>query len=242
MVYSVAGRSFWDRFGPIWIVVYQLGVQSFVAVVILAVSIGFGFGFAGQGISPLDTSQILRLFVMLSSGSVGVLMTMLIFLIRAILPVSLIVHLKRGWPARRLGIGSVQLLIGSCISAPILFLGFQLFGLLSLAYASDGWLDFADLTTVLDLVQPVVVVESALRVTFYSALCVILVLSRTWPIMELPLDQAHRQTDVDAWLPRYRLYQGRLVLVYSDLFRLLLLVVGAEMAIQMVGSLFSALS
>jgi hypothetical protein len=229
----LGARALWIRLTPVGVVIYQLGVQSVLAISLLAVFLGFSFGFAGTGVSPLDTNQILRLFILLSSSSVGVLITFLIFLLRAVLPVSLIVHMERRWPGNQLGISRSQLLFGASVAAPVLFLAFQLCGLAALSYASDAWLDFSDLVTVIELVQPSVVFASCFRLAIYSILCLVFVLGRAWPLMALSPDSPRQdEASPDPWLPHYRLSQGRLVWVYSDIFRLLLLVVSCETIVQ----------
>lgn len=213
-----------------------MGVQSSAAVALVAVATGISFALAGSLIPPLVDDQLLRLFALLSSESLGVLLTLLIVLIRAILPISLIMHLMDGWPSGALRLGRSPLVVGVGLAAGVLFLEYLLISLLSLATAVDSWLDLGDLVAGLDILQPGVVLLSGLRVVLFAALSALAVLSRAWPLQPLALyGRWGPSQPFDPWRPHRQLPMGHQLMAYSDLFRLILLLIPLELAYQISG-------
>lgn len=216
------------------VVVYLLGVQSSLAVGVVAAATGVSFALAGSLIPPLGTTQLLRLFTLLSSESVGVLLTLLMVMIRAILPISLIMHLMEGWPAGTLRIGRGAVVVGAGVAAGLLFLEFLLISLLSLAAATDDWLDPGDLVAVFETLRPGLVLFSLLRVVLFASLCALAVLKRLWPLQ--PLGRYGHwgpSQPYDPWRPHQQLPMGHLLMAYTDLFRLVLIVIPLELAYQL---------
>ena len=223
---------------PLGVVVFQLGVHSGLAVSCLAVALGVSFALAGNMITPLATSQLMRLFILLSSESIGVLLTLMLFLIRALLPISQVVQSMRGWPSQQLRLRVRDVTLGSGVAAAVLFLNYQLFSLLALTFATDGWLDLADFGAVLQILQPELLLFSCLRVALFAMLATQAVLCRWWPLKPLPGASAAAALlaePFDPWRPQRQLPQVQLALVYSDLFRLLVLLIGLELGYQLSG-------
>lgn len=218
---------------PLAVVVFQLGVNSALAVALVAITVGVSFALAGDLIPALATGQLLQLFTLLSSESLGVLLTLLMFLIRALLPVSLVVHLQGRWPAGRLRLSEAQVMVGAALAAAVLFLHYQLFSLVALAYVSDGWLDPVDLAPVLQMLQPTVLLCSCARVAMFALLACLAVLRRWWPLQPLPAPQPPADEPFDPWRPSRKLPLGHLTMIYSDLFRLLVLLVPLELGYQL---------
>lgn len=217
------------------VVIYQLGVHSSAAIALVAVTIGVSFALAGSLIPPLSNSQLLRLFTLLTCESVGVLLTLLLFLIRGVLPLSLLVHLMEQWPGARLRLGRLQLTLGAGLAAAVLFLQYVLFSLVALSYASDNWLDFSDLAAVLEIIQPLAVLLSCGRVALFAMLATVAVLSRCWPLQVLEPARPMPDEPFDPWRPHRQLPMAQLTMVYSDLFRLILLLIPLELGYQVSG-------
>lgn len=218
------------------VVVYLLGVQSSWAIAVVAAASGISFGLAGSLIPPLGSSQLLRLFTLLSSESVGVLLTLLMVMIRAILPVSLIMHLMDGWPAGTLRLGRAAVVVGAGLAAGLLFLEFLLISLVSLAAATDDWLDPGDLVAVFETVRPGLVLFSWVRVVLFASLCALAVLKRLWPLQPLgAYGHWGPSQPYDPWRPQQQLPMGHLLMAYTDLFRLVLIVIPLELAYQLSG-------
>jgi hypothetical protein len=227
-----------QSFLPLGVVVFQLGVHSALAVAFVAVALGVSFALAGQMIAPMATSQLLRLFILLSSESVGVLLTLMLFLIRGLLPISQVVHLMLGWPRAQLRLQMSHVRLGAGLAAAVLFMDYQLFSLLALTYVTDGWLDLADFGAVLQNMQPEVLLFSCLRTALLAMLATQAVLSRWWPLQPLPAAGAvaHQAVEpFDPWRPQRQLPQIQLTAVYSDLFRLLVLLIVLELGYQLSG-------
>ena len=223
---------------PFGVVVFQLGVHSALAVAIVAVALGVSFALAGSMIAPLATTELLRLFILLSSESLGVLLTLMLLLIRGLLPISQMVHLMLGWPSAQLRLRARHVTLGAGVAAAVLFLDYQLFSLLALAYATDGWLDLVDLGMVLQIMQPEVLLCSCGRVALLAMLSTQAVLSRWWPLQPLPpagAAAALATEPFDPWRPHRQLPQVQLTMVYSDLFRLLVLLIVLELGYQLSG-------
>lgn len=221
---------------PLGVVVFQLGVHSALAVAFVAVALGISFALAGETIAPLATSQLLRLFLLLSSESVGVLLTLMMFLIRGLLPISQVVHLMLGWPYALLRLKARHVTIGAGVAAAVLFLDYQLFSLLALTYATDGWLDLIDFGAVLQLLEPEMLLFSCLRTALLAMLATQAVLSRWWPLKPLPpagAVAAEAMEPFDPWRPHRQLPQVQLTSVYSDLFRLLVVLIVLELGYQL---------
>ena len=223
---------------PFGVVVFQLGVHSALAVTFVAVAIGVSFALAGQMIAPQATSELLRLFILLSSESIGVLLTLMMLLIRGLLPISQVVHLMLGWPRVQLRLKMRHVTIGAGVAAAVLFLDYQLFSLLALTYATDGWLDLADLGAVLQTLAPETLLLSCLRTALLAMLSTQAVLSRWWPLKPLPGAGAvalQSSEPFDPWRPHRQLPQIQLTGVYSDLFRLLVMLIVLELGYQLSG-------
>ena len=227
-----------QSFLPLGVVVFQLGVHSALAVAFVAVALGVSFALAGSMIAPLATSQLLRLFILLSSESLGVLLTLTMLLIRGLLPISQVVHLMLGWPRTLLRLKPRQVTVGAGVAAAVLFLDYQLFSLLALTYATDGWLDLADLGAVLQIMEPEVLLCSCIRTALLAMLATQMVLSRWWPLKPLQAAgavAARAAEPFDPWRPQRQLPQVQLTSVYSDLFRLLVLLIVLELGYQVSG-------
>jgi len=218
------------------VVVYLLGVQSSLAIALVAAASGISFALAGSLIPPLGSTQLLRLFTLLSSESVGVLLTLLMVLIRAILPISLIMHLMDGWPAGTLRLGRLAVVVGAGLAAGLLFLEYLLISLVALTTVNDEWFDPGDLLAVLETLRPGLVLFSWARVVLFTSLCAVMVLLRSWPLE--PLGAYGRwgpSQPYDPWTPQRQLPMGHLLMAYSDLFRLILVVIPLELAYQLSG-------
>lgn len=217
-------------------VVFQLGVQSSVAVAAVALALGLSFGLAGGLIPSLGSDQLLRLFTLLGSQSLGVLVTLLMVLIRGLLPISLVVHLLQFWPSGLLRLSRAALVLGAGLAAAVLFLEYQLISLLAFSYVLDAWLDLADLAAVLEALQPGAVLLSCLRVGLFSSLSTLAVLERWWPLPPFgPVGLWGASAPFDPWWPQRQLPMGHLLMAYRDLFRLILIVIPLELAYQFSG-------
>lgn len=217
-------------------VIYLLGVQSSLAVAVVAAASGISFGLAVGLIPPLGSLQLLRLFTLLSSESVGVLLTLLMVMIRAILPISLIMHLMDGWPGGTLRLGRGALVVGAGLAAGLLFLEYLLISLIALSVVSQDWFDLGDVIALLETLQPGVVLFSCVRVVLFAMLAALAVLLRVWPL-KLLAAYGHwgPEQPYDPWRPHRQLPAAHLLMAYSDLFRLILIAIPLELAYQLSG-------